>query len=290
MMCKEKKIGFLGPWGTNTEEAAQCYLGHELNSVLVPYATIDAVIRAVDCGAVESGVIPIENSIEGAVNVTVDMLVHEVALFITHEIVKPIKHHLLVNRVVKAEQGFAEEIKVILSKDQALAQCRHYLQKYYPHAQVKAVDSTAYAAAVVAGDAPGCAAIGSLKAAEIHGLKVAASEIQDSENNCTRFVVISKKQLVQGKGKYKTTLVSKINGQRAGSLCDLLQEFAERNVNLTKIESRPARTGLGEYIFLFDIEGGTNDSNIGAAVEAVKEKSIWFKNLGSYLCIEDNKK
>lgn len=269
-----KKVGYLGPRGTFSEEIAlNFYRGVE--GRFIPYVSIDAVIRAVEAGEVSEGIVPVENSLEGSVNITLDTLAHEVDLYIVREMVQPIRHNLMVREDTK-------HINVVLSHAQALAQCRQYLSRTYPGAELQEVESTAAAAYRVASGAKNSAAIGSLRAAEIYGLRAVACDIEDNPKNSTRFAVLATQQASAADLAVKTSIVCQINGEKPGALYDILGEFAERRVNLTKIESRPARTGLGLYIFFFDIEGSLLDDNVQAAVEAVRRKSLWFKNLGSY--------
>ncbi|CUH96987.1 hypothetical protein P22_3113 [Propionispora sp. 2/2-37] len=276
--CKENvnTLGYLGPRGTYSEDMALKVCDQETVE-LHPYATIDAIIRAVADNEIDAGIVPIENSIEGSVSITLDVLAHDVDLYIVGEFVQPIRHYLLTN-------SKTDKVEVVISHPQPLAQCRKYLANHHPYARLEAVESTAKAAAMVAKGTAGRAAIGSLRAGKLHGLKVIDHDIQDCDNNCTRFILI-KRQPDNGIDRripYKTSVVCKMNGERPGSLCDFLLEFAQRDVNLTKIESRPARTNLGEYIFFFDIEGSMDEEKVKAAVEAIQGKSLWLKNLGSY--------
>lgn len=269
-----KKVGYLGPRGTFSEEIAlRFYRGAD--GSFLPYASIDAVIQAVETGEVSEGIVPVENSLEGSVNITLDTLAHKVDLFIIRELVQPIRHNLLVQEGTK-------HVNKVLSHAQALAQCRGYLSRQYPGAELVPVESTAAAAYQAASGLKDCAAVGSLRAAEIYGLQVLATDIQDSPNNATRFVELARQPVTGGPKADKTSVVCRINGEKPGSLYEILGEFAGRQVNLTKIESRPAQTGLGMYIFFFDIEGCCEDGNVAAAVDAVRRKSLWFKNLGSY--------
>lgn len=278
-------VGFLGPKGTYSEELALSLYAEE-QATLVPYTSISSVIRAVETGEVSEGVVPIENSTEGSINITLDMLAHDVNLFITREKIKQIRNYLLIKNEQTGESNGAEKkIEVIVSHEQPLAQCRNYINTHFPAVKIKVVESTAAAASLVASGEPGWAAISSQRAAEIYGLKIAASNIQDNDSNCTRFIVIKKKtDTIVAEGCYKTLLVCRINGERPGALYELLTEFVRHSVNITKIESRPARTNLGEYIFFFDIDGGIQAENVKALIAAVQVKSLWFKNLGSYLC------
>ena len=275
------KVGYLGPPGTYSQEAALKLFGPAAN--LQAYASIDAAIRAVASGEISECVAPIENSLEGSVNVTLDTLAHEVELFITREIVMPVRHNLLAR-----EAG--HRVSLVLSHPQALAQCRQTIARLHPSAASRPVESTAEAARRVATGEPGLAAIGSRGAAELYGLDIIAADIQDTSSNCTRFV--SLKVQPAGKtaeGKWKTSIVIQIDGSRPGSLYNILAEFANRQVNLTKIESRPARTGLGAYLFFLDLEGSVAEAGVQSALEAVEKKSVWFKQLGSYPRVEWNR-
>lgn len=267
-------VGFLGPEGTYSHEAALHLLGPAVH--LQAYASIDAVIRAVASGEIPECVAPIENSLEGSVNVTLDTLAHEVELFITREMVMPIRHNLLAR---EPNRG----IKLILSHPQALAQCRKTIARLYPSAEVRAVESTAAAAKQAAEGPAEVAAIGGGSAAEIYGLSIIAADIQDTANNCTRFVALRLHPFTDsGQPRWKTSVVIQIDGSRPGALYAILTEFATREVNLTKIESRPARTGLGAYLFFLDLEGSMAEENVRAALAGVEKRSIWFKSLGSY--------
>lgn len=269
-----KMVAYLGPQGTYSEEVAyQIHVGSKVQ--FTPYSSIDAAIMSVVDGSSDECVVPVENSLEGSVTITLDILAHVESLFIIRETTHAIRHNLLVN----PQNG---PIEVIVSHSQALAQCRSYLQEHYPSALVKAVQSTAEAAFSVAAGMPKHAAIGSLRAAEIYGLDVVAAGIQDNSYNSTRFLVLGRKPAVLQKEQHKTSIVCQIDGKKPGSLCEILHEFAQRNVNLTRIESRPARTQMGAYIFFLDLDGSLEDYEVFAAVKAVKEKSIWFKSFGSY--------
>lgn len=277
-------VGFLGPKGTYSEEMALSIYSKE-QAVLVPYSSISSVIRAVETGEVSQGVVPIENSIEGSINITLDMLAHDVHLFITQEKIKSIHNYLLVNKHTWQASPEGGNIHMIISHEQPLAQCRNYINAHFPNAKIKVVESTSAAAGLVASGEIGWAAICSQRAAQIYDLKIAAGNIQDNDSNRTRFIVIKKSpDAFLPNGCYKTLLVCRINGERPGALYELLSEFVKRSINLTKIESRPARTSLGEYIFFFDIDGGIHTENIKELVTAVEAKTLWFKNLGSYLC------
>jgi prephenate dehydratase len=277
-------IGYLGPQGTYSEEIATRLYAVGEQQRFRPFVTINAAIQAVAKGQVAASVVPIENSLEGSVNATLDMLAHEVNLYITAEIVAPIRHNLLVKAANKP-------IEIILSHPQALAQCRQTINRLYPGALLKAVDSTADAARLVAEGTGNWAAIGSNQAAKNYRLHIAIADLQDSVSNRTRFVCLEREQVTPvATMPYKTSVVCQINGAKPGSLCDILQEFATRGVNLTRIESRPARTGLGRYIFFLDIDGSIKDQAVQAAVTAIEHTSLWFKSLGTYssVCLSDD--
>ncbi|SDE16072.1 prephenate dehydratase [Sporomusa acidovorans] len=269
-----RTVGYLGPQGTYCEETVLRLYG-KTGARFKPFIGIDTAIRAVAAGEVDESIVPVENSLEGSVNITLDTIAHDVNLYITKEVILPVKHNLL------AKKG-SQEIAAIVSHPQALAQCRKTLENLYPEAKLKPVDSTAEAARIVAASDGLFAAVGSLKAGEIYGLTVLKTNIQDNSSNSTRFIGLEKQPVTQVAGKCKTTLVCQINGERPGSLYHILGEFAQRAVNLTRIESRPARTGLGMYIFFFDMEGSIAECNIAAAVHAVEAKCLWHKNFGSY--------
>ena len=271
------RVGFLGPQGTYSHEVALRLFDD--TALLQPYISIDTAIRAVASGEIAECVVPIENSLEGSVNVTLDTLAHDVELLISREIVMPVRHNLLAREVGRS-------VRRILSHPQALAQCRRTLNRLYPQAESLPVDSTAEAARRVAQGESGLAAIGSRNAAALYGLEIIAADIQDTASNCTRFVTLRVRAADSGlAGPWKTSIVCQIDGSKPGSLYRILAEFAERGVNLTKIESRPARTGLGDYLFFLDMEGGIGEPRIRQALTAVEKQSRWFKNLGSYVVV-----
>ena len=266
------RLAFLGPPGTFSEEAAILY---DSQAQRLPFSSVAAVAAAVDSGLADEGIIAIENSLEGTVTDSVDVLVHESRLSIRSELVLPIRHYLL------AAPGLeAEGVKVIFSHPQPLAQCRHYLERCFPRAQLEAALSTTAAVEEVMGRQD-AAAIGSRRAAEIYGAKVLAQDIQDNRLNQTRFVVIGAGDS-EPTGRDKTSLAFTVAHDRPGTLVGVLQEFSERQINLTKIESRPSKQELGIYIFLVDLEGHRRDPAVAEALAAVKAKAFFFKVLGSY--------
>lgn len=272
----KERIGFLGPSGTLTEEALRKSLS--LNEkTLIPYNSIQEVIAAVERKETDKGFVAIENSIEGSVNPTLDMLAFETNLLIEQEFIYSISHNLLVPPGVKKA-----EIKAIISHPQASAQCRLFLMREFPGVPILAANSTSEAAKIAAEDpSKKMAVVGTALAAKLYGLKVAAKNIQDFADNQTRFVMLGNK-IAPRTGYDKTSIVCFIYEDRPGSLLQILQEFAYRYINLTKIQSRPTRKALGEYCFFVDLEGHIEDTAVAEALNCLKCKLRKVKILGSY--------
>ncbi len=262
------RIGFFGPSGTFTEEAASL-----IGDDLIAFDSILDILEAVDKGEVNVGVVPIENSIEGPVGVTLDLLVHDYDLKIKKEVIIPISHNLLIN-----PDANIDDVQLVYSHIQALSQCRKFIEGL--NVIVNSTPSTSAAAEMIKGK-KNSAAIGTKKAAEIYGLKIAASNIQDYENNVTRFVVIDKTDH-ERTGKDKTSIVFSILEEKPGGLYEILEVFAKNNINLTKIESRPSKEKLGSYIFFVDFEGHRTDKLIGNILNIIRSKLEYIKILGSY--------
>ena len=232
-MEKPHRMGFLGPAGTHSEAAALWLRGYLREAdtdapvrKLVPYPDIDDVLVAVERGEIDSGFVPVENSLEGAIRVTLDVLAHTDALAVVREVIWPVHNELMAHCQ-------AEDVRKIYSHAQPISQCRDYLAAYFPQAELVKVASTARAAKIAAAARPedGIAAI------------------------CTA---------------------------RAGSLVDVLLEFSRRGINMTRIESRPARTQLGDYIFFFDLDTDAGEEMLAEAIAAVRAKCSWLKNLGRF--------
>lgn len=264
----KKLIGFLGPPGTYAEEAAS-----KIEGELIPFDSIMEVLDAVQNEIVDIGVVPIENSIEGPVGVTLDLLVHDYDLKINKEIVLPVSHNLLLN-----EGSSIEDINLVYSHAQALSQCRKFIEK--TGAKPVATPSTSGAAKMAKGK-KNAAAIGTLRASKLYGLKIAASDIQDYDDNSTRFVVLGKHDHVHT-GHDKTSIVFSLLEDRPGGLYDVLGPFCKCDINLTKIESRPSKKKLGNYIFFIDFEGHKEDKKIKDVLNTIKSKVSYVKILGSY--------
>lgn len=265
------KIGVLGPEGSYSEIAAKKWSRGVSDAKFVYLEDFEDILRAVERGDLDTGIVPVENSLEGAVTVVMDLLLR-LQIVIIAEVNVPIRHCLL---------GRGEgEIKVILSHPQALAQCRQFLREHYPGAEIRTTGSTSHAARL-AQEFPEMAAIAGAGAAEKYGLKVLAKEIQDGSENVTRFIVTGR-QMPKATGRDKTSLAIYLQRDRPGALFLILQEFAMRSINLTRIESRPSRRGLGDYYFYIDLNGHIDDVLIKEALSAIAEKATMVKVLGSY--------
>jgi prephenate dehydratase len=269
-------VAFFGPSGTFTEEALLSQPDLAAGE-RVPYASIPDVLAAVEGGQHEIGVVPIENSIEGSVSVTLDTLVFDHDLLIQREVDLPISLNLF------AKPGTSlGEVTTVLSYPHAIAQCREWLTRKLPDATIVAANSTAEAAQRVAkSKRSGQAAIGNALAAKIYGLHKLAAEIEDHPENQTRFVVIGR-GIPAPTGHDKTSVVCFQRSDRPGSLLGILQEFAARSLNLTKLESRPTKQSLGDYCFLIDFEGHVGDELVADCLRTLAAKQARVKYLGSY--------
>jgi len=308
-------IGLMGPEGSYSEKAAKLWITkHGLNSAEIQYfADIEDTFLAVVQKKSDLSIIPIENSIEGSVGVTLDLLL-ENGVKIVGEIVVKIEHCLL-------SKGGPEKIKIILSHPQGLAQCRHFLKKNFPEAGLRSTGSTSHAARL-AGEFEEMAAIASPEAAERYGLKVLLSNVQDRKENYTRFIALrvakkspaeqvpctaedkpdkaksqpdrgqesghesrSEKEIGSENSSHsacKTSIIVYLEKDRPGALYEILGAFAKNKINLTRIESRPSKKELGDYYFYIDFEGNTSDALIKDALEGIKVKANTLKVLGSY--------
>jgi prephenate dehydratase len=262
------KLGVLGPEGTNSEKAARRWMP---DAELVYFDDFEDVLLAAESGLVDAGVVPLENSLEGAVGLVMDLLLR-LDVKIIAEVNEPIRHCLL-------GQGNGE-IKVILSHPQALGQCRRYVREHYPKSEVRSTGSTAHAAKL-AQEFPEMAAIASAGVADKYGLKVLARDIQDGQDNVTRFAVAGK-EMPSATGRDKTSLAIRLDKDRPGALCSILNEFSVRTINLTRIESRPSRKGLGDYYFFIDLEGHISDPSVVEALKFIHGNAVQIKILGSY--------
>ena len=268
-----KKLGYLGPAGTFTEAAA---IEYDSESTLVPLPSIPLVAESVRSGETDEGIIPIENSLEGAVTTTLDLLIQEKTLFIRQELAIPIEHCLLTSYA-----WTDDSIKLIYSHPQALGQCREFLERTFPEAQAIATLSTVTAVEEMKESKIPAAAIAPQRAAELYKVKIIAKGVQDFPNNVTRFVVLSSNEH-SPTGNDKTSICFGFDTNRAGLLYDVMGDFAIRGINLTKVESRPTKEILGRYIFLVDLEGHKDDLAVRDALSAVALKTSSLKIFGSY--------
>jgi prephenate dehydratase len=282
------KVAFLGPEGTFSEEALFAAVDRATIEP-APMPTIYDCVIAVQEGQVDRALVPIENSLEGSVSATLDALVFEAdAVVIAGELIHPVRHSLIARRRLALE-----EITRVVSHPQASAQCARFLRDRLPSAEVAGAASTADAVRIVAAtDAP-WAAVGTRLSAEIYGCEVLRDGIEDDPDNETRFVWLARAEATQSlfqpvdpqadqRKLFKTSIVFWGLPDTPGSLVRVLQEFAERGVNLTKIESRPRKQGLGSYIFLADLEGGESTTQVRAALDAVGDITSSLRVLGSY--------
>jgi prephenate dehydratase len=269
-------FGFLGPPGTNTQEALLQVVDPETTD-LIDYPSIEDVIYAVDRGEVERGLVPIESSVEGTVNTTVDVLAFETeGVLIQREVILNVRLHLL------GRPGTdLSKVTEVFSMPVATAQCRRWLREHLPNAKITATNSTSEAAGRVAYDKGAAVAIGPNLAAQLFALDVIARDVTDHPEAETRFVVIGK-EAAPASGRDKTSIVAfPIAEDHPGALLEILTEFASRNINLTKLESRPTKRVLGEYCFFIDLEGHVDDPLPSEAVSAL-DKVVRVKLLGSY--------
>ena len=267
------RIAFLGPVGTFSEQAALVYAP---DGDLVPFASIPAAARAVASGTADEAVVPVENSLEGSVTYTLDILVQEDGLFINNELVIPIVHCLLARPGTRTE-----DIKTVYSHPQALSQCRAFLERTLPEAELIASLSTVAAVEDLKRSPSPAAAISPQRAAELHGMEILAAGIQDNSSNATRFVILAAADHPPT-GSDKTSLCFSFKQDSPGKLYGVMGEFAGRNINLAKVESRPTKQSLGEYIFLVDCEGHREDPLVREAIDNVRRQTSMLKIFGSY--------
>jgi len=269
-----KKVGYLGPRGTFTEAAAQKYCGGS-PAELVCCPGLPEIVAAVEGGQLDQGVVPLENSTEGAVGQLLDLVARASGIMFCGEVVLRVQHHLMVRPGTPRSR-----ISRVLSHPQALAQCRNYLARQLPGTDAEETVSTARAAELVAACGEPWAAIGTHLAAVNHGLEILDSGIQDSVENATRFIVLGRQDAEQ-EPHCRTSLVVEVR-DRPGALYGILREFALREVNLTRIESRPVKKRLGQYLFFIDLEGHRSQEAVKSAIQSVQRKAANLKVLGSY--------
>ncbi len=263
-------VAFLGPAGTYSEQAVWQQFGQAVEPL--PCVSIDEVFRSVEAGTADFGVVPVENSTEGTVNRTLDLLM-QTTLAISGEVALPVQHSLM------TRTGSMDGVTRVCAHSQALAQCQAWLNEHYPQTERRAVASNGEAARMASEDSS-VAAIAGDAAAKRYGLATVHAHIQDDPHNRTRFFVIS--TLKPGpSGRDQTSLVLSVPN-KAGAVYELLAPLAKHGVSMTRFESRPARTGRWEYYFFVDVEGHADDPKVAQALAELQGQAAFFKVLGSY--------
>lgn len=279
-MTNTSKFAYLGPQGTYSHEAAMRFakrLGIE-SPELQDCVSIDEVFDNVERGRCEFGVVPTENSLEGAVTTTLDNFAFKSTATILGEEILSIHHAILLNT-----EATLDDIDTVASHAQGIAQCRHYLNEKLPRVKTTTTSSTAESARLAA-ENKNIAGIANAFAADLYGVKVYDDQIEDHFGNQTSFALIGHqgaKQVFTG-SNYKTTLALFLRANKAGALLMILSEFAYAEINLTKIQSRPTKQALGDYMFFVDFEGSVEDAGIQTALNCLRLKLREVKVLGSY--------
>jgi prephenate dehydratase len=270
-------VAFLGPLGTFTEEALLTQQDYAAAS-LEPMPTIGDVLDAVSSGRVDLGFVPIENAIDGVVRDTLDALIFDVALLIQREVVLDVRLHLM------APEGTAlDDVQRVISYPVALAQCRRFIAERLPGAEAVAATSTADAARTLGEHAElGTAAVAPRLAARLYGLSIIAEDVEDYDDNQTRFVALAREGVPSPTGHDRTSIVCFQDADRPGNLHGILGQFAARSINLTRLESRPTRQGLGEYCFAIDLAGHLADELVADCLRDLRAELADVKFLGSY--------
>ena len=269
------KIGYLGPKGTYCYEAYLQYRKEKNGIEGKEYSSITQTIEALLKEEIQKAILPIENSIQGSVYETIDNLLEKEELVITEEMILDINHYVLANKKYQKE-----EIQQIYSHPQALAQCRKYIQNNFPKAILKEMASTALAAKTVKEIDNSCC-IANQVCSDIYQLEIMDAKIQDRNNNQTKFIVLEQKQNIKIIPNGKTTIIFS-TGHKPGDLYQVLGIFNQFAVNLVKIESRPAKTKLGEYIFWVDFENQKEEEKIKQLLERIKGNTSYCRILGQY--------
>ena len=274
MKHKSKTLAYLGPEGTHSEQACIVY---DSSANRTPFPSIKNAVNAIVTGEAEECMAPIENSLAGSVNETLDLLIFQKDIKIKCEIIIPINHYLITKTQVALNT-----IKHIYSHPQAIAQCKTYISQNLPDAKIMASMSTAAAVKqMLASSKNEGAAIGTKRSATLNNAVTIGENIQDNKSNSTRFVILSKEDH-QLTGDDKTSICFELKTDRPGILYESLGELASRSINLTKIESRPTGESLGRYMFLIDLIGHRDEAKVKAAINVLKQSSSMFKLFGSY--------
>lgn len=265
------KVGYLGPKGTFSYEACKNYCSE--NQEKIEYRTITETILALENNEVDEVIVPIENSLQGCVTEAIDTLIQNEDIKVKGEIILEIKQNLMCRC-----NYLIDEIKTVYSHPQALAQCKNYLENNMPRAKIISVESTSLAAKIVSESKEKCACIGNKACLDVYNLKLLKENIQDNEFNKTKFWILGKQESNNDKVK-KMSMIFSVK-DKPGALYNVLEIFNKHNLNLSKIESRPAKTVLGEYYFWVDVLIESKEENI--AIEEIKNKGIFVRVLGKY--------
>jgi chorismate mutase / prephenate dehydratase len=268
---KPLKVAYLGPEGTYSQSAVLKHFGHSVRALAL--ASIDEVFQEVQAANADFGVVPIENSSEGTVNNTLDRFM-STSLHICGEVELRVHHNLM------ARLKDLKDVQRVCAHPQALGQCRGWLDEHLPHVERVAVSSNAEGARR-ARDERGTAAIAGAVAAEVYGLEILSPNIEDQDDNTTRFLVLGRKTL-RPSGADKTSILVAGESTRAGSLFHLLEPLARHKVNMSRIESRPSRRRKWDYVFFIDLQGHAEDPPVAKALAALRKRSSLFRVLGSY--------
>ncbi len=267
------KVGYLGPRGTFSEQAV---LKISTPEETFPFPTIWEVIESVETGKTDKCVVPIENSTEGCINITVDSIIFDTNLYIQGLINLPVKQNMIVKKGT-----IGKEITTIYSHPQGLAQCRLFLQKNYPNANTISTNSTADGGKIIKASDEPWAAIGLSNLADIYDLEILHSSIQDNNLNFTQFVILSKNDTTMNLNSQRVSVAFSIDNS-PGMLCKILRLFEIWDLNMVKIVSRPMRNKSEEYVFFADLETNGSVDDIKNCLSMVERKASFFKNLGAY--------
>ena len=274
MKHKSKTLAYLGPEGTHSEQACIVY---DSSANRMPFPSIKNAADAIVTGEAEECMAPIENSLAGSVNETLDILIFQKTIKIKYELIIPINHYLITKTQVTPNK-----IKHIHSHPQAIAQCRTYISQNFPDAKITASMSTAAAVKqMLSSSKNDGAAIGTKSSAILNNAVTIGENIQDNKSNSTRFVILAKEDH-QLTGDDKTSICFELKSDHPGILYESLGELASRDINLTKIESRPTGESLGRYMFIIDLIGHREEAKVKSAINSLKQSSSMFKLFGSY--------
>ena len=273
MKTKSNNLAYLGPEGTHSEQACIIY---DTSANRVPYSSIKEVVNSIARGEADECVVPIENSLGGSINDTLDILIYQKNIKIKFEFIIPISHYLITKSLVELT-----EIKHLYSHPQAIAQCKNFISQNLPNAKITASMSTAAAVNQMLTSSEYVGAIGTKRSAILNNAVTIRENIQDNKSNSTRFVILSPNDH-PFTGDDKTSICFELKNDRPGILYESLGEFASRDINLTKIESRPTGESLGRYMFLIDFIGHRDEEKVKSVINSLKQSSSMFKLFGSY--------